>query len=239
MNAASEPPNPWTALPDAPPFVLADDRERLRPFAEAAKPEHRFDFSILPEPFVGRADAPVVLLGLNPGFDPRDAETHARPAFAAALRANLCHEPLEFPFYLLNPKLPSPGRDWWSRRLRPLVEGTDLHSVAKNVLCVEYFPYHSVNFARRTPRVPSQRYSTWLVEAAVARGAHIVLMRGEWAWLPSVPSLRDYAHLHRLGNPQSPYVSRKNCPHGFDLLLRAIARDEGSTNVERPSRSDA
>ncbi len=223
MSEATFSANPWTALPQKPPFALPDDLDRLSLFAARSRPEHRFDFGVLPEPFIGRPDAPVVLLGLNPGFDPRDEEVHARPEFAGALRANLAHEASEYPFYLLDPRLPSPGQEWWTRRLKPLIQGTDRKRVAQNVLCIEYFPYHSVNFHRSTPRVASQAYSIALVDAAIARKAHIVLMRAAWAWLPAVPNLGSYQRLHLLSNPQSPYVSPGNCPNGFGALLQTIA----------------
>jgi hypothetical protein len=39
------------------------------------KAEHQFQLEALPEPYVGPVDAPVVLLNLNPGFDPSDLST--------------------------------------------------------------------------------------------------------------------------------------------------------------------
>ena len=37
--------------------------------------------------------------------------------------------------------------------------------VANNVLCLEYFPYHSERFSTGTPAVPSQQYTFSLLKA--------------------------------------------------------------------------
>lgn len=132
--------NPWKALPLSPPFVLCEDRESLRACAHFPD-DTALHFELLPEPVVGHPNAPVFLLGLNPGFSPLDAAAHANVRFARRLRANLSHEPHPKPFYLLDPALSAPGRGWWERVLKKLVVATARERVMANVSCVEFFPY--------------------------------------------------------------------------------------------------
>jgi hypothetical protein len=214
--------NPWRNLPSEPPYVLPVDREAIDRFNQTAKPEHFIHLVHMPEPFLGRPDAPVVLLGLNPGHKADDDEWHANPSFRERSRRNLLHNELAYPFYLLDPAEPAPGHRWWSRKLKEPVAASSLEVVARSVLCVELFPYHSRRFAHASLRVPSQSYSLDLVERAIQRRAMIVLLRSERLWMACVPGLATYDRLHRVKNVQNPAVSRRNLPSAFDELLRQL-----------------
>jgi hypothetical protein len=86
------PRNPWLDLPDRQPFALPDDLSLIEEFNRKSSANYQVDLNLLPEPFIGRPDAPVVLLNLNPGWSPGDAEWHAKHAFVRLIRANL-HTP--------------------------------------------------------------------------------------------------------------------------------------------------
>jgi len=67
--------NPWEHLRQTPHFVLDMDK----PFTAwhdqnkgQFDPAKRIHLELLPEPFLGRHEAPVTLLNLNPGFSPDD-----------------------------------------------------------------------------------------------------------------------------------------------------------------------
>jgi hypothetical protein len=64
--------NPWHGLPDEPPYVLSDDREKVLAFnVRQKRKENQNGFlhlDLIPEPFVGKPDAPVVLLGTIQGL---------------------------------------------------------------------------------------------------------------------------------------------------------------------------
>lgn len=214
--------NPWTRLPHSAPFALHDDLPLLQTFNARAKPEHRVDTSLLPEPFLGRHDAPVVLLNLNPGWKAADAACHANPAFAGLSRANLEQARSPYPFYLLNPALESLGTRWWRRKLRWLIDDAGLDAVTNNVLCVEYFPYHSHRYGSRVPRLPSQEFSFGLVRSAIEREALIVIMRSARRWEAAVPELEVYGRRLDLINFQNPCVSPRNCPDGYGEIVAAI-----------------
>lgn len=214
--------NPWLDLSPVPPFVLAVDRAAIDSFNHQARPEVFIHLELLPEPFLGAPMAPVVLLSLNPGYSPDDLQPHQDPTFQALSRANLEHAPTQYPFVLLNPKVETPGRRWWESKLARLIEARGRETVARQVLCVEVFPYHSYRFAHAKLQVPSQAYSLQLVRNALRRNALVVVMRAERIWRQALPELADYPFLFRLRNPQNVVISERSCPEGFATILRAL-----------------
>jgi hypothetical protein len=214
--------NPWLDLPHDTPFVLPDDMAVVEAFNTTAKDAGHIHGELLPEPFVGDPQAPIVLLGLNPGFSPKDVTHHSDPTFANLLRMNLQHSPAAFPFYLLSPQISAPGQKWCERRLARLLEVAPRETVAKKLLTVEYFPYHSHQFVHHRLRVASQAYGFFLVREAVRRGALIILTRSRRLWFSSVPELATYGRLFTLRSVQNTIISRKNCPEGFDEVLTAL-----------------
>src|SRR5688572_19533734 len=153
--------NPWARLPSEPPFVLAEDRLSVETFNEQNRKrlDRQIRTELMPEPFIGRVDAPLVILALNPGFSSRDASAHARPEFRSAVRRCLGGAPMPYPFFHLDPTIEGPGWDWWKLALKELLEGYDRATLARSILCLEFFPYHSKEFAHGHLRLPSQEYT--------------------------------------------------------------------------------
>jgi hypothetical protein len=214
--------NPWVDLPHTPPFALIDDRAILEKFNTTATDATRIHGELLPEPFLGDPEAPIVLLSLNPGFSSEDIKHHTDPTFTHLLRLNLEHGQSDFPFYLLNPRIAGPGQKWWEQRLSRLLEVASRATIARKLLNVEYFPYHSDRFAHHRLRVSSQDYGFFLVREAVRRGALVILMRGRRLWFSAVPELMTYERMFTLRSVQNTTISRRNCPEGFDEVLAIL-----------------
>jgi hypothetical protein len=215
--------NPWVELRVAPPYVLPDDHERLAEFQKKARESCRLRFDVIPMPFLGNPDAPVVLLNTNPGFVPEDLPPHSDPKFVELARANLVHKIEHNTFLTLHPDVNSPGKKWWTDRLRTLVDAVGLKTVARPLLCVEWFPYNSPNFCGAVGTVPSQRYGWWLVERALDRRAVVIIMRSSGRWYSSVPGLEDYPDRYELRS-RNVYISPRNCPVGFDRAVEVLKR---------------
>jgi len=226
--------NPWMKLPDNAPFVLPNDapeihnfnQKQIKRLTKQGKPpdpdknNSLIDLKLLPEPFLGNPQAPVVLLNLNPGWDSTDACWHEKEDFKQKNRDNLEHKNVPYPFYLLHPNLSqSPGGLWWRRHLRELINKVGLKAVATGVLVVELFPYHSGRFGFKGA-VPSQQYSVSLVEQAIRRGAMIVVLRAEKQWVNAVPQLAG--KYHRVKSVQSAYISSNNCPGFFQEIVSRL-----------------
>ncbi len=222
--------NPWTSLPNRAPFVLSDDKGAIDSFNLAVVEKFRVDTTLLPDPYFGRPDSPVVLLMLNPGWSERDAGWHCKTEFDTLSRANLAHAPLEYPFYYLDPSLNlaesdvAPGAKYWREKLRVLIERLGEKRVAQNVLCIQYFPYHSPEYHTRTPSTPSVQYSFDLVRAAISRRAAIVVARSANRWYQAVPELVGHDRKFTLNSGRTPSISPNNCPQGFDEILQVITK---------------
>ena len=215
--------NPWLQLPQSAPYILPTDLTAVRAFNATASTKGLIHEELLPEPFIGRVDAPVMLLSLNPGFDVHDIDEHVKPEFVERCRANLCHASAEYPFYLLDPALAGTGQRYWRRILRRPIEDRGLVEVARSVMVVELFPYHSQNCHHRGDSFPSQAYGFSLVRAAIAREALVVFLRSKTLWMSVIPELGAYQNQHALTNPRNPTVSPGNCPSGYDDILSRIA----------------
>ena len=213
--------NPWLAMPPEPPYVLQCDHNAIDEYNATARQIHEIRLDALPEPFIGVATAPVVLLALSPGFNDRDPNVHASRNFQAVLRKNYSQGRSDYPFYYLDPDFDSPGRQWWEKRLRWLLEKFEPKELARSILCVEYFPYHSSRFNHAGLRLPSQEYGFGLVRSAIARGRVVVIMRAERRWKERVPQLEGYPQVFGLSSPRNVVISPRNCV-GFDAVVSAI-----------------
>lgn len=226
--------NPWLRLPPRKPYVLDADRlivEQHNDRIEA--PEKKFRLDLLPDPFIGDPNAPVVLLSMNPGFDPDDAKIHASPDFRRAIHRNLAHERTAFPFYYLDPAFKSsPGAKWWNRRLRHVIDACGLETVAAGVFCAELLPYHSEGspgWRVVFRQLPSLQYTAQLVRDALARDAIVVGMRSKTKWLEMVPELSAYDRTYWLRGhktdrvPRNANISPQTLPaNAFDFVVQAV-----------------
>jgi hypothetical protein len=217
--------NPWRLLPRASPYVLDEDRASIDAFNRTVSPDYVVHTELLPEPYFGRRDAPVVVLALNPGFSDADVDVHGRVDFHEACRANIDHLPSAYPLLYLDPRFETtPGGAWWLRKLKPLLDaGVERSAIAANLLCVEWFPYHSKRFKKPRGVFPSQRYGFGLVEDGVRRNAIVIDMRSSRLWTTSVPCLASHARRYRLKNPRNVTVSRKNLEGDFDEVVRRLS----------------
>ena len=139
--------NPWLKVPASPPFIAPSDERYIDAFnaSDGRHPEHEINTTLLPEPWLGRHDAPVVMLTANPGVDPTDFAFHAQRDFAQANRANLT-TPGGEPNYLLDQRFSdASGARWWRRRAfaRLLADGVQEEALRNRVLVVEFHGYHS------------------------------------------------------------------------------------------------
>lgn len=169
--------NPWEALPAEAPYLLEEDVSEVVRFNARVGADLKIHSELLPEPYVGDPDAPIVILGSNPGSGPDDPEFSADARVRGAHRRNLLHLGQHYPFYFLDPDLPQiSGCTWWRNRLNGLIRRYGEAKLSHYLLCVEYFPYHSKCF-RGGIGVPSQQYGFDLVQRAIERNALVIIMR--------------------------------------------------------------
>ncbi len=217
--------NPWQELPNRAPYVLPEDRPHVEAFNAAVSDAFRLDLSLLPHPFLGPRDAPLVVLGLNPGISERSASDHAGELGDQPLRGNLgpnadSHLHLGFlPDYAET----GLGR-WWQKCFRSMREdGVEPEQLSRSVLAVEFHGYHSKRWRPIPITLPSQAYGFWLVEQAIDRGGTIAVMRGVRPWEVAVPCLRGYSGRVPIANARTSSLSVGNCGQdGYDRVLAAV-----------------
>jgi hypothetical protein len=221
--------NPWQMLGPGSPYLLDIDAALVNGFNQGL-PAHHAHFNVrtkelIPEPFVGNRNAPVLLLSNNPGVG-KDFEFKQSRSFMDKMRRNLAHERLAYPFIYLDPELFGDRKTWWRSKVKQLIKAFDEPTIAKSVLNVVLFPYASRRFGhgKLASILPSQKYSFRLVSDAVKRGAAVVhLRRGKSRlrrWEEGVPELVGYDRRFVV-NSQNASVSKKNCDE-FEEIVRAI-----------------
>ena len=228
--------NPWRDLPNSDPYVLPDDRPFVETFNRSATENTYIHTELLPEPFLGRLAAPVVVLLLNPGFSEDDNKFHAQPEFCSRLRKAIRAENEFSTHFHLDRAAGGPGCDWWLRSAGPLIQEVGRECVADNLLAIEYFPYHSRKFGHAHRRLPSQEFSFSLVRSAIAREAEIICVRGANVWFGAVPELASYSRLSQVHNPRSASLSAKNLASFSSVVaaLRAIATPTPAVERDAP-----
>lgn len=127
--------------------------------------------------------------------------------------------------YLLDEFSRSPGGRWWRRALARLEEdGIERSVLLSEVLAIEFHGYHSESYTTMPVTLPSQRYGFWLVEAAIARGAVIMMMRGQRDWSIAVPKLSQYQRVILNRNPRSSSISPATCgTRGYQLIHSTLS----------------
>lgn len=221
-------PNPWRVIdPCGPTYVQPDDEPYVRAFNTIVGDDspHALDLSLLPDPWVGRLDAPIVLLNLNPGRDPGDPAAHRLAEARNAIMANLRQEPTRFPLFYLDPDPPIadiPGARWWRRALRPLTDRFGVDRVASQVVCLEFHGYHSVAYRHLPVTLPSQWFVFDTLREAIHRDVTVVLLRGQAEWRVAVPELLAHRRVSTTRNPRVSAVSPRNCPEGWEQVVAVI-----------------
>lgn len=224
--------NPWLALPEQPPFVLPDDAPQLDVYHEEKNRSNiAYHLNLPPLPFQGRPDAPIVLLGLNPGYVEANKNRHITPYFRDTIFRNYRHDPtLEYPLFFLDPQIEAGtekgGQAWWHQRLKPLRQHyNDDKLLAKAFLSVQYVPYRSISYKHSRNVLESQKYGFELVRQAIERNALVIGLRSERLWKQAVPELDNYRRFYQLSNPRNPILSQqqfKNKPTGWQEMLAEL-----------------
>lgn len=222
--------NPWKNTPLESPYILEQDRYLIREMNyKYGDSLRKIQTQLLPEPFLGNIDAPIIMLTKNPGFDAlNDPFWHTQERMQRLARANLLQEPSDYPFYFLNPEIQdSPGAAWHREKLRALIIRTSLLKVSQNVCSIPSFPYHTSRYSGIPKRIsedilPSQKYTRFIIRRAIERDTIIVLGSGKNEWGALVPELFNYQKTYFLSNSQRPFISPGNLDE-FAELLDAIS----------------
>lgn len=224
--------NPWLDLnvrSYAPRYVNAADEAVLDAYdIKQRGPEFDLATHLMPEPWVGRLDAPVVLLLANPGVAEREADPEWSPSAAERHRAQatLRLKKLDLPYYWLDEELANTdGFEWAEHLLKRVVGDVGREQVARNLVSLSAHPYHSLEFDDRLRSLPSQRFTIAALRRAIANDALVVALRARKYWFSAVPELEAHDIRGRVLRaevaPESA-ITPRNCSD-YDALCRALS----------------
>ena len=223
--------NPWRRLMGTEsPWVLPEDRPHIEAFNAFASDATRIDLSLPPEPWIGRLDAPVIVLNLNPGIGPGD-QARWTDELRNAVWQSFGGERMDWPLYSLDPRFESSGgSDWWRGALKSWISELGAQAVSRHVICIEFHGYHSKSFQAMPVTLPSQRWMFRHLRDRLADEAAVIIgLRGRRTWITAVPELLDHPRVHWSSNPRRSSISQASIGSsawdlGVHLIERADAR---------------
>ena len=191
--------NPWGSFEYSNSELICPvDEEVIQRYNEfqRRKAEHRLYLEIIPEPYIGNLEkCQLLILMANPGWSEGDYEDHRQTEMRDLAIRNLRQEPMDWPFYLLHPKIRNrSGGQYWAKRFagfqKELAESlridqeTALMELSRRVAVAELHPYHSKKFdgAPALLGLGSSKFTHWMVGQAVGRGCSIMIARGISLW---------------------------------------------------------
>jgi hypothetical protein len=199
--------NPWKNIKNMKSdYIAISDKDEIKNW----KTNPRFDFTFIPQPFLGDpVNAKVFLLNGNPN-DVGEHKSFLNNNKKIVLE-NLEHKIIDYPLFCLNKEFEGSSiYTWWYKRLRQLIEEIgNQQQVSKNIFVAEYLPYFSENY-RRGITLPSQEYTFDIVRNAIHKDKMIIIMRARKNWEKSIDELIKYPYKYVLHSPQNVYVTRNN-----------------------------
>jgi len=221
-------------------YVLKEEQAIVEKFNEKLKgynnkdKEYSIHTEIMPAPFMGDVhNAPIVILMLNPGYDPTEEENGFYKNYMHYWKNEIVHIPSipDYPFFALDVEY-CKSSPYWGNKLKFLLEHTDRRTLAKKICTIQLFPYQSKNYKPIYKKLikeenfdnylPSQDYNFELVKNAMDRNAIIIIARGKNAWFEAVKGLKNYPNKHFTRSSQNITISSNNLPDVFDEIIKKI-----------------
>ena len=215
--------NPWANIPNRSPYILPSDCEAVCSFNAASKQEYQIRLEVLPQPYAGNIKtAQVYVLNLNPGFEEKDIYWQNNLKSFKLANFNSLHGNCKEGFYFLDSRFKQTGAyRWWGQILKQVIKVWGEKRVIKELMCVEFFPYHSLKYKQMEKNIFSQGYSFYLVKQAIKTKKSIIIMRREDLWLKAVPELANYPYVVLNKKQRRPSITTNNIlENKFDEIFK-------------------
>jgi hypothetical protein len=216
--------NPWKNISEETSKYIADcDKVVIKKLDL----ESKFDFSILPHPYMGDpVNAEIFLLNGNPNIGaPNKGIDHKifTKEHKDIVLNNLEHKIVDYPLYGINGAFKNYFVfKWWFKHLEPIIKKIkNPQKVSKKIFEAEYVPYFSDKFIPVT--VPSQKYTFDIIERAIDNNKVIIIMRGKNEWENAIQNLNNFCNKFVLHSAQNVIISSGNLDDGkFEEIIKRI-----------------
>lgn len=229
--------NPWIefckSLDDTN-LILREEKDVIEQFNAKASEEFKIHTEIMPAPFMGDVrNAPIVILMLNPGYDPKEEERGFYSEYKHFWQNEIQHIPsiTDLPLFCLDEQY-CKFSPYWNDKLKPIISVAGKDKVAKHICKIQFFPYHSKKYKNIPKKIlkngnfdkylPSQEYNFQLVRKAISRNAIIIIPRAVKIWEEAIEELKDYKNKYSTNSYGNIILSEKNLGKGYLKVIETL-----------------
>lgn len=172
---------------------------------------------LFPEPFLGHPDAPIYLLGGNPGYSDNDLEClMTTKGYLDILKKSIVHKyKTNTSFGFFDKRIAkSEAAKWWNKHVD--------EEIRDKIFNIEFFAYHSkkadglkkyfdtIDSKNPQPTCASNEYADSLIYKAMREEKILIITRFKKYWFKRIQCLEGYRKLYVLLNHQSALVKPGN-----------------------------
>ena len=172
---------------------------------------------LFPEPFLGHPDAPIYLLGGNPGYSGEDEDWLDNDEYLDILKKSIVHEykTSDTSFGFFDESIDtSEAAKWWNTHVN--------EKIRDKIFNIEFFAYHSkqaeglkkyfdtIDSKNPQPTCASNEYADSLIYKAMDQNKILIITRFRKYWFERIQGLEGYRKLYVLLNHQSALVKPGN-----------------------------
>ncbi|PCI96235.1 MAG: hypothetical protein COB15_11115 [Flavobacteriales bacterium] len=228
--------NPWKNI-TIDNRIAECDIDYLSKYNRSSKNEFYLSTKDMPEPFIGCANAPILILLGSPG-SVIDISGGLRMINQEAL-ANL-HNPQtinDFPFYPLKERLAKTAHSkWWNRVFRVLINDITISgldetqvkkAISKTFFNLELYGYHSPitykQFVKKDNLLPSTNFNIYLIKQAMKENKLILMPRARREWFNIVDGLSDYNNAVFVASNRGIEINKHTVsPRAYKIIVDKI-----------------
>ena len=228
--------NPWENITIENRIAKCDE-VYLNKHNRNSKNELYLSTSDMPEPFIGDANAPILILLGSPGSIVDKSEnlrTLNNEAFKNVINP---FTESDFPFYPLKDKLKNTAHGkWWNRVFQVLLKDIvsngitkdqAIKAVSKIFFNLELYGYHSrityKKFVKKANLLPSTSFNVHLIKQAMKKNKLILMPRARRQWFEIVDGLAEYDNAIFVASNRGIEINKHTVsPRAYKIIIEKI-----------------
>lgn len=198
-------------------YILPTDRPHIEFYNKANRGKKtEIITNLMPVPFQGKLNAPILILLLNPGYAGKKdvdfcKDLHAYKCAKEKLLINNNTYFFHLDEYFIKK---SGGNSWWLKVFKSLIKNNNvkIETLKSKIWCIEYFPYHSKSYKLFPFTLEAQQYNFYLLKEFIKKNRKdriVLIARGANNWRIAVPELNEFSNCYESNNPRISSISPK------------------------------